>query len=391
MYLSPLNYDRYFKKVFSDINIAKAFLMDFLDVEIETIEPLSSTHKLTDNATNVAFDFRCKIDGQYVIIDMQQWYKTDVVKRFYVYHAANSVLQLETLPFKKLLENVVEEDKRPRDYHFVEPVLTLVWMVDDTLRFTDDYVTFKMLPNTLLDFVNDSEIWTNPEISEILKKRANVLLDLNKKGKDLDFLQKNELVFLFQKNIVANKKYGKYAKWFEFAEKTRNKDNKKKDFSMYLKDETFIAMMRRLIADKEDIAYVLSAEQHQEERMRSLTSWRDEMWSTWAEDWQEEFGEAVEEKVEKRIEKRVTEKVEKAIAEKVEKEVTAKVEKEVTAKVEKEMNEKLEQEKQLKLDLEKQLNDAIKMAIKTGVLSDAQIATMFNVSLEKVIKERFIK
>ena len=112
MYLSPLNYDRYFKKVFSDINIAKAFLMDFLDVEIETIEPLSSTHKLTDNATNVAFDFRCKIDGQYVIIDMQQWYKTDVVKRFYVYHAANSVLQLETLPFKKLLENVVEEDKQ---------------------------------------------------------------------------------------------------------------------------------------------------------------------------------------------------------------------------------------------------------------------------------------
>ena len=251
MYLSPLNYDRYFKKVFSDINIAKAFLMDFLDVEIESIEPLSETHKLTDNATNVAFDFRCKIDGQYVIIDMQQWYKTDVVKRFYVYHAANSALQLETLPFKKLLENVIEDDKRPRDYHFVAPVLTLVWMVDDTLKFTDDYVTFRMLPSTLLDFLRDKELWQNPEISAILEKRAKVLQDVDRKTKDLDFLQKNELVFLFQKNIVANKKYEKYVKWFEFAEKTRNKDNKKKDFAMYVKDETFIEMMRRLIANRD--------------------------------------------------------------------------------------------------------------------------------------------
>ncbi len=34
MYVAPLNYDRYFKKVFSDEKIATAFLQDFLDVEI---------------------------------------------------------------------------------------------------------------------------------------------------------------------------------------------------------------------------------------------------------------------------------------------------------------------------------------------------------------------
>ncbi len=37
MYLAPLNYDRFFKKVFSDIKIAKKFLEDFLGVDIEEI------------------------------------------------------------------------------------------------------------------------------------------------------------------------------------------------------------------------------------------------------------------------------------------------------------------------------------------------------------------
>ena len=38
MYLAPLNYDRYFKKVFSDLKIAKYFLQDFFDIEIESRE-----------------------------------------------------------------------------------------------------------------------------------------------------------------------------------------------------------------------------------------------------------------------------------------------------------------------------------------------------------------
>jgi len=38
MYLAPLNYDRYFKKVFSDTTIAKRFLEDFFDKEIQSIE-----------------------------------------------------------------------------------------------------------------------------------------------------------------------------------------------------------------------------------------------------------------------------------------------------------------------------------------------------------------
>ncbi|MBU0765470.1 MAG: Rpn family recombination-promoting nuclease/putative transposase, partial [Bacteroidetes bacterium] len=95
MYLAPLNYDRYFKKVFSDIDIAKRFLEDFFDTKIESIELLSQYHKVTDDASAVEFDFRCKIDNEYVIIDMQQWYKPDIIQRFYVYHAINTALQLE--------------------------------------------------------------------------------------------------------------------------------------------------------------------------------------------------------------------------------------------------------------------------------------------------------
>jgi hypothetical protein len=100
MYLAPLNYDRYFRKVFSELKIAKRFLEDFLDVEIQEIEFLQNKKSISDDARYVEFDFRCKIDGFYVIIDMQQWHKTDVVQRFYVYHALNSALQLEKLPKK---------------------------------------------------------------------------------------------------------------------------------------------------------------------------------------------------------------------------------------------------------------------------------------------------
>ena len=73
MYLAPLNYDRYFRKVFSDTGIAKRFLEDFFDTKIDFIELLTPHHKLTDDSAAVEFDFRCRIGEQYVIIDMQQW------------------------------------------------------------------------------------------------------------------------------------------------------------------------------------------------------------------------------------------------------------------------------------------------------------------------------
>lgn len=113
MYLAPLNYDRFFKKVFSETRIAQRFLEDFFDVTIESIEPLPNRHKVTDDSTAVEFDFRCKMNGQYVIVDMQQWYKPDYVKRFYVYHCINSALQLENMPLRSfpLTEGLQERNQ----------------------------------------------------------------------------------------------------------------------------------------------------------------------------------------------------------------------------------------------------------------------------------------
>ena len=50
MYLAPLNFDRFFKKVFSEPDIAKKFLEDFLDTEIETLTILKEKHAITDDA-----------------------------------------------------------------------------------------------------------------------------------------------------------------------------------------------------------------------------------------------------------------------------------------------------------------------------------------------------
>ena len=147
MYLAPLNYDRFFKKVFSDTKIAKQFLEDFFEFEIEEIEQLPLDHKLTNEANVLSFDYRCKVKGKYIVVDMQQWYKHDVVKRFYLYHGANTVLQLEQLPYKK-----VEKERKIKDYSGVLPVITLIWMVDDGLKFKKDTVGFTMLPTELFDF-----------------------------------------------------------------------------------------------------------------------------------------------------------------------------------------------------------------------------------------------
>ncbi len=189
MYLAPLNYDRFFKKVFSDLEIAKSFLEDFLDVTIETIEPLSITHKVTNDAAAIEFDFRCCIQGQYVIIDMQQWFKTDIVKRFYIYFALNSVLQLENIPMKSLdLNNGRKYETR--NYDGIEPAITLIWVADETLKFKDDYVAFSILPEPCIDFLKNDEIWLDADLSILQSQRKKVLNILNNNSKNLDFLPK---------------------------------------------------------------------------------------------------------------------------------------------------------------------------------------------------------
>ena len=98
MYLAPLNYDRFFKKVFSETKIAKQFIEDFLNIKIKEIKLIQNRYKITDSSKAVEFDFRCLLDdNEHIIINMQQWYRVDVVPRFFTYHALNTSLQLEQI------------------------------------------------------------------------------------------------------------------------------------------------------------------------------------------------------------------------------------------------------------------------------------------------------
>ncbi len=249
MYAAPLNYDRFFRKVFSDLNITKKFLEDFLSVKIEHIERIKTKHKITDAAALVEFDFRCKINGQYVIIDMQQWYKADVVKRFYIYQALNSSLQLETLP-KKVNISKLGKKYEVKSYESILPTLTLIWMADDALDFELDSVSFALSLEQTTDFIKNDALWESKDFEKINIERQKILTLLNNKVKDLDFLPQNRLIFAFQKNIAKNPAFSQYKIWFEFAETTKNRDNKKEDFDKFKKNETIMEVLERIKIDK---------------------------------------------------------------------------------------------------------------------------------------------
>ncbi|MEK7255492.1 MAG: hypothetical protein AAB316_12150, partial [Bacteroidota bacterium] len=258
MYLAPLNADRFFKKVFSDPDIAKAFLEAFLGVIIQHIELLPVKKKLSDAAVVVEFDFRCIIDGQPVIIEMQRGYLDDVVQRFYLYFAVATALQLENLPLKEIVTKQGLQ-KKVASYEGVEPVITLVWMAEDTLGTEENFLNFSMLPEEAASFLKNESLWKNQDWEELTRQREKLLEMLNNQTKSLGFLNKNRLIFAFQQNIVKNKPAAPYFKWFDFAEKTRNTNNRKEDFKQYKNDKDMNPIIQRInqeVLDEEDYSYL---------------------------------------------------------------------------------------------------------------------------------------
>jgi hypothetical protein len=258
MYLAPFTYNRFFERVFKDPFIAKGLLEDILDVTIEELTCLPRKHQITEDASIVEFDYRCKIEGAYVIIDMQQWYKTDVVKRFYMYHCNNTTLQLEELPAVKIpLAN--GKFYKTKNYHRVEPAWTIIWMADDRLGFEDDFIIFSSLPEMLKDFVTQDALWKAGDIDKLAEQRDKLLKILKNDSKKLSFLSKNRLIFAFQKNIVKNKKFTKYLRWFEFAAKTSNPNNVEADFESYFDHPAILAAMKKLMTSElthDDFQYI---------------------------------------------------------------------------------------------------------------------------------------
>jgi hypothetical protein len=255
MYLAPLNYYRYFKKVFSEPSISKRFLEDFFEIEIVSIELMSTGHKVTDASSAVEFDFRCKLSsGEYVIIDMQQWYKTDIVKRFYMYHSMNTVLQLEKIP-DKTIDLAEDKQREIKDYNQLEPVYTLIWWVDHNLGFEEDYVSYTIEPETLVSFIRNKNLWKAEQVLRLLEERARLLKTIDdNKTKKLDFLQQNKLIYVFQPNVVKNKRYSKYLPWFELAQKSCDKLNDREWFTGYQQDEIFRELIRRISTESFEAA-----------------------------------------------------------------------------------------------------------------------------------------
>ena len=220
-----------------------------LGVKITDFKRLSVENKLTDAAVTVKFDFRCKIHGQYVVIEMQQKYKIDVVKRFYLYQAVDTALQLETLkPSVVIKPN--GETYTEKNYSGLEPVITLIWMVDDMLGFEDDYIAYTTLPESAGDFILDADLWAQP-LENILEKRDKIVSILENKTKGLDFFTKNRMIYIFQKNIIKNQRINlPYFKWFDVANMSRNPNNKEEDFSKYKDDKEMTEVLSRIRKDK---------------------------------------------------------------------------------------------------------------------------------------------
>ncbi len=283
-YMASLNQDRFFKKVFENLKIAKSFLEDFLDVEIQEIEKLEKDkHYITDDAKYVEFDFRCKIDNAYVIIDMQQWYKPDVIHRFYTYHSLNTALQLETLPLKKIIkDSITNEELEVKDYRRIDPVVTLVWMVDDSLRHDGDFLSFSMTHDSVINFVNNNTLWLRKDINELILERDKIIKELKNNSKNLDFIPRNKLIFACQKNIIKNPKHEKYFNWFKFAELSSKKNNKKSDFKELKEDDTFkencLYMEKRLSKEElseEEKKFITSEELHDQQVQKWMDDERD--------------------------------------------------------------------------------------------------------------------
>lgn len=74
-------------------------------------------------------------------------------------------------------------------------------------------------------------------------------------------MRKNRLIYAFQANIVKNKEQmmTKYYKWFEFAAKTQNPNNKESDFESFKNVPVFSHIMEKLrttTLSEDDFQYI---------------------------------------------------------------------------------------------------------------------------------------
>ena len=312
MYLAPMTHDYFFAKVFHKNEVMEGFLSDLLGETVKIIEQLPRKNKLTNEAYYIKFDYRCKIKEQEVVVEMQRGRKLDVVKRFHLYHGVSAALQLERLPVTS-----TKSGKKVRNYSGVVPVLTIVWMAEDTFRTKESLLNYRLFPDALASFIKNEELWEKGDLQELNNKRILLKRMLDYKGRNLDFLPKNQLIFLFQKNILKNQFNHPLFRWIKFAFLTEQGNNVKEDFKEFENHKNFKEMMRVLNIEAltDDEVDMVESFQENLEDMRGYL--------------EEEITERVTEEITERVTKNVTEKITKNITERVTKNITERVTKKV--------------------------------------------------------------
>jgi hypothetical protein len=133
------------------------------------------------------------------------------LNKIYLYHSLSTSLQLEVIK-DKLGKNKAGEQTIIKRYTDLKPVITIIWMAESNLGFTEDFVEFNTYPKHWADFIINDAIWSQ-EKSVILEARHQLLQHLNhKKDYDLGFHEQNRLIYVFQNNVVKNKRNERYSK-----------------------------------------------------------------------------------------------------------------------------------------------------------------------------------
>ena len=140
------------------------------------------------------------------------------------------------------------------------------------------------------------------------------------------------MIYDFQKNIFKNKKLTKYFKWFELAEKTRNKNNKEQDFATFKNDKTLMAVIEHINTTKFNNEERTALEDLERE-LAYMAEWkffaRDEM----IDEVRAEVKEMVREEVKSEVREEVKSEVREEVKSEVREEVTSKLKEELTAEL----------------------------------------------------------
>lgn len=216
-------------------------------------------------------------------------------------------MQLENLP-AMVVPTINGKVYKTKDYSQVLPSITIVWMVDDRLGFTEDMVVYTPTPEVVSSFMLDDSLWQTKNIEALFKERQRILGIMDNNHKNLKFLSENRLIFAFQKNIVKNKKMAKYFLWFDFAQLTKNPNNKASDFESYRDKPIFSLVMEKLKTAEfstDDFQYITDYPEY----LKGLENYNKKL----RREFEEEMLPIYEKRI-ARLEKQVEKRLEKQVA-----------------------------------------------------------------------------